>query len=67
MDDDVRAALIQAIHGACWEVIPLQGIERKLAHLPPKATVAITCSPEGGIVRKKEEVVVMQMRGVYLL
>ncbi len=50
MDDEHHhAALIRMLERPCWEIIPLKGVERQLDHLPPGATVAITCSPDKGI------------------
>jgi len=32
-----------------FEVIPLRGLTREIVHLPPGATVAVTCSPHRGV------------------
>ncbi|MBW2525175.1 MAG: methylenetetrahydrofolate reductase [Deltaproteobacteria bacterium] len=56
--------MARAVEGACWEVIPLEGVERKLGHLPAGATVAITCSPEQGIGATLELAARLTQQGV---
>ena len=33
----------------CFEIIPLKGVEKRVAFIPPGSDVAITCSPDKGI------------------
>ena len=49
IDEDSRRALIDSLRKACFEIIPIKGIEGKVDHIPPGSEVAISCSPEKGI------------------
>jgi methylenetetrahydrofolate reductase (NADPH) len=42
---DVAALLVRPR----FEVVPLSGVEGEVAHLPPAATVTVTCSPRRGV------------------
>jgi methylenetetrahydrofolate reductase (NADPH) len=42
-------AAVLALERLRWEIVPLKGVEDRIAHLPVRATVAITSSPAKGI------------------
>jgi len=48
-ESDNHRALANRLREACFEIIPLTGIENKVDHIPSGATVAITCSPDKGV------------------
>jgi methylenetetrahydrofolate reductase (NADPH) len=41
--------LRERLQSPCYEIIPLKGVEKKIAHIPAGSAVAITCSPDKGI------------------
>ena len=49
VEEASRRALLDSLHKACFEIIPLKGIEAKVGHIPAGSEVAISCSPEKGI------------------
>jgi methylenetetrahydrofolate reductase (NADPH) len=42
-------ALRLRLENPCFEIIPLNGVEKKVENIPPGSDVAITCSPDRGI------------------
>lgn len=49
LDESAQRSLGNWLRGACLEIIPLKGIEKKVNFIPTGAEVAITCSPDKGI------------------
>ena len=49
IEDGSRRALLDSLRKACFEIIPIKGIENKVDHIPSGSEVAISCSPEKGI------------------
>ena len=43
------AAGVLALERLRWEIVPLKGVEDRIAHLPASATVTVTSSPAKGI------------------
>lgn len=48
---DLQTPLARLLHAPRYEVIPVRGIEDKVAALPPGATVTVTASPSHGFER----------------
>lgn len=48
-ESDHNRALVGRLREACFEIMPLKGIEKKIDQIPEGWTVAITCSPSRGI------------------
>ena len=58
-----QSALSRLLEEPRYEVIPVQGIERKVAALPYGATVTVTASPKLGIDRTLDVSAVLAARG----
>ena len=44
-----RGVVGRLLEGARFEIVPTDGVEVELRHLPPGATVTVTCSPRKGL------------------
>lgn len=49
LTDAARVALARVLEAPTFELVPLRGAIDQAAHLPPRATVAVTASPAKGI------------------
>src|SRR5665647_3133521 len=62
-----QSALSFLLHEPRYEVIPVQGIEQKVATLPYGATVTVTASPKQGLDRTLDVSAVLAARGFTVL
>lgn len=59
-----RSGVVGRLLGnARFEIVPTEGVEAELRHLPPGTTVTVTCSPRKGIDRTLEVAEHVQRRG----
>jgi len=59
--------LRERLQRPCYEIIPLKGVEEKVAHIPAGSEVAITCSPDKGIPATLELTHHLRDRGFNLI
>ncbi len=61
------SALRKRLQDPCFEIIPLKGVEKKVADIPPGSDVAITCSPDKGISATLELTELLKDHGFVLI